>query len=185
VNGYGHSSILTWDNLLKRGFQGASLCPLCKVEEETLNHLLNTCHYTAQIWDQVAIVMRTSDRLRDSIIETISNWRDQAFSSPLLNWIWQLLPGFVLWQVWKERNNRIFRNQAHPWSYCWDLFHKNIMETLQIKPWSEADLACTPDHVPGWGASGFPVAYLPEWNWTRRRPTRRHVIAPCRRARLS
>jgi hypothetical protein len=77
-----HSSILTWDNLLKRGFVGPSLCILCGAAEETMNHLLNTCPYTAQIWDQAATIMRTSDRLRDSILATITNWRDQAFPVP-------------------------------------------------------------------------------------------------------
>jgi hypothetical protein len=38
-----HSSILTWDNLTKRGFVGPSICILCGEAEETLNHLLNTC----------------------------------------------------------------------------------------------------------------------------------------------
>jgi ribonuclease HI len=143
-----HSSILTWDNLLKRGFTGPSICTLCGKAEETMNHLLNTCHYTAQVWDQVAIIMRTSDRLRDSVIETLINWRDQPFSSPYLNRVWQLLPGFVLWQVWKERNNRIFRNKANQWSLCWDLCQRNLMETLRLKPWSEADLACSPAELP-------------------------------------
>jgi hypothetical protein len=143
-----HSSILTWDNLLKRGFTGPSICTLCGGAEETLNHLLNTCPYTAQVWDQVAIIMRTSDRLRDSVIDTLSNWRDKAFSSPYLNRVWQLLPGFVLWQIWKERNRRIFRNQAHPWSHCWSLCQRNLMETLQLRPWSDADLACPPSELP-------------------------------------
>jgi exonuclease III len=143
-----NSSILTWDNLLKRGFIGPSICTLCGQAEETMNHLLNTCHYTAQVWDQVAITMRTSDRLRDSIIETLINWRDQPFSSPYLNRVWQLLPGFVLWQVWKERNNRIFRNKANQWSLCWDLCRRNLLETLRLKPWSETDLACSPAELP-------------------------------------
>ena len=28
--------ILTWDNLLKRGFSGPNICPLCGLEEETI-----------------------------------------------------------------------------------------------------------------------------------------------------
>jgi hypothetical protein len=71
-----HSSILTWDNLSKRGFVGPSICMLCGEEYKTMNHLLNSCPYTAQLWDQVALIMRTLDRHRDSILETITNWRD-------------------------------------------------------------------------------------------------------------
>jgi hypothetical protein len=62
-----HASILTWDNLTKRGFVGPSICMLCWEEAETMNHLLNTCPYTTQVWDQCAIIMRTSDRKRDNI----------------------------------------------------------------------------------------------------------------------
>jgi hypothetical protein len=80
-----HSSILTWDTLSKRGFIGPSICLLCERAAETLNHLLNSCSYTAQLWDQVAIIMRTTDRQRESIIDTIAEWRDHAFQFPLLN----------------------------------------------------------------------------------------------------
>ena len=38
--------ILTLDNLLKRGFTGPSRCALCLQTEETMEHLLNTCHYS-------------------------------------------------------------------------------------------------------------------------------------------
>jgi hypothetical protein len=109
-----------------------------------MNHLLNTFPYTAQIWDQEVLIMRTSDHHRDSILATITHWRDQAFHSLLLNCIWQLLPGFILWQTWKERNQRIFRNISLPWQQCWKQCHRNVLETLNLRNWSDADLACPP-----------------------------------------
>jgi hypothetical protein len=45
-----HTSILTWDNLLKRGFVGSSICMLYGEDAKTLNHLANTCPYTTQVW---------------------------------------------------------------------------------------------------------------------------------------
>lgn len=99
-----HGSILTWDNLTKRGFIGLSICPLCLEEAETMNHLLNICPFSAQVWDHCASIMRTSDRKRDNISTTIEEWREVAFHLPILNCIWQLLPGFILWKIWKERN---------------------------------------------------------------------------------
>ena len=39
----GHNRILTWDNLRKRGFIGPSICHMCRKEEETALHLLQTC----------------------------------------------------------------------------------------------------------------------------------------------
>jgi hypothetical protein len=143
-----HSSILTWDNLSKRGFIGPSICLLCGEAEETMNHLLNSCNYTGQIWDQVALIMRTSDRSRDSILATITNWRDQAFRSPLLNHVWQLLPGFILWKTWKERNRRTFRGLSLPWQHCWHQCYRNILETLHLQPRSGEDDSSTPDELP-------------------------------------
>jgi hypothetical protein len=143
-----HSSILTWDNLSKRGFVGPSICLLCGEAEETMNHLLNSCHYTAQIWDQAAIIMRTSDRSRDSILATITNWRDQAFHSPLLNRVWQLLPGFILWQTWKERNRRTFKGLALPWQHCWHQCYRNILETLPLQQRPDELENSNPDELP-------------------------------------
>jgi hypothetical protein len=142
-----HSSILTWDNLSKRGFVGPSICMLCGEADETMNHLLNSCPYTTQIWDQSALIMRTSDRERDSIIDTITNWRDQVFQSPLLNRIWQLLLSFILWQVWKERNRRFFRNVSLPWQHCWNQCRLNILETLNLQLWNEKDLISNPSEL--------------------------------------
>jgi hypothetical protein len=38
-----HKKILTWDNIRKRGILGPSICQLCKAEEETMEHILNSC----------------------------------------------------------------------------------------------------------------------------------------------
>jgi ribonuclease HI len=75
------------------------------------------------------------------------HWRDQAFHSPLLNRIWQLLPGFILWQAWKERNRRIFKNASLPWQHCWKQCHRNILETLNLRCWSDEDRACSPSEL--------------------------------------
>jgi hypothetical protein len=47
-----HGSILTWDNLMKRGFTGPSICMLCMKEVESINHLLNIFPFNTQVWDQ-------------------------------------------------------------------------------------------------------------------------------------
>jgi hypothetical protein len=77
-----HNNILTWDNLRKRGFIGPSWCQLCGSEEETQNHLLNLCTYSSSIWDHNACLMRTMDRNRMGLRETIAGWRSISFSIP-------------------------------------------------------------------------------------------------------
>eukprot|EP00253_Pinus_taeda_P027881 PITA_27881 len=41
---------LTWDNLRKKGFSGPLICPMCRKEEETINHLFNSCNWANSIW---------------------------------------------------------------------------------------------------------------------------------------
>jgi hypothetical protein len=94
-----HNQTLTWDNLRKRGFIGPSLCVLFYQQEETKEHLFNGCCYSQKIWDQGTQIMRKSNRHRNNINDTIENWDHITYNNPLLNHIWKLLPGFVLWQL--------------------------------------------------------------------------------------
>jgi hypothetical protein len=135
-----HNNILTWDNLRKRGFIGPSWCQLCGQEEETQNHLLNLCPYSSCIWDHSANIMRTTDRNCTGLRETIEDWRSSTFHSPILNRIWQFLPGFILWKIWKERNRRIFNSVTRNWQDVWTTIHTNINETISLHPWMEQDL---------------------------------------------
>jgi hypothetical protein len=125
--------ILTWDNLLKRGFIGPSRCTLCQQSEKTMEHLLNNCHYNQQLWDWGAQAMRCSQRNRSSIWDTLVNWETISFHNPILQRIWQLLPGFTLWAIWKERNKRVFNSKLSPPITTWERAKRLIRETVQSK----------------------------------------------------
>ena len=45
-----HKSILTGDNLKKRGMEGPSRCPLCKHHEETMDHIILDCPFSKEVW---------------------------------------------------------------------------------------------------------------------------------------
>ena len=125
--------ILTWDKLLKKGFIGPSRCTLCQQSEETMEHLLNNCHYNQQIWDWGAQAMRRSQRNRGSIRDTLANWETISFQNTILWRIWQLLPGFTLWTIWKERNKRIFHSKPSPTTITWERVKRLIRETVHSK----------------------------------------------------
>jgi hypothetical protein len=78
-----------------------------------MEHLLNQCSFSVEIWDQVSQIMRKTNRARDNIISTIENWGSTTFNNPILNRIWQLLLGFVVWKIWKERNREFFTPSPH------------------------------------------------------------------------
>lgn len=46
-----HQRILTWDKLIKRGFHVPSYYPNCQNNEETIQHLMDSCHMANQLWE--------------------------------------------------------------------------------------------------------------------------------------
>lgn len=50
--------------------------------------------------------MRRSNQNKNNISDTLENWDSITYNNPLLEYIWQLLRGFILWQIWKERNKK-------------------------------------------------------------------------------
>jgi hypothetical protein len=140
-----HNRTLTWDNLQKKGFIGPSCCVLCLQHEETKEHLFNGCHYSQKVWDYGAQLMRKSSRNRGSTNDTIENWNNISFNNPILNHIWTLLPGFTLWQIWKERNKRIFHSQPSSPEATWEKVKSLIRETTRSKPWTDEDQKCRPE----------------------------------------
>jgi hypothetical protein len=92
-----HDRILTWDNLHKGGFIGPLACPLCSQSEESTDYLLNLCTYNSNIWDQETQIMRKADRNWDNISLIIKIWQPAVFKNSILNRVWKLLLGLVIW----------------------------------------------------------------------------------------
>jgi hypothetical protein len=86
--------------------------------------------------------MRTKDRNHTGIQETIEDWCTSISNSPILNKIRHLLSSFILWQIWKERNRRIFKSKIKTWQEVWDIIHSNIKETIALHPWNDQDWNC-------------------------------------------
>jgi ribonuclease HI len=89
--------------------------------------------------------MRKSQRNHSSINDTIENWNKISFTNPILNLIWDLLPGFTLWKIWKERNKRIFHSQSSPPDATWTKVRAQVTETVRNKSWTEKDWQCNPE----------------------------------------
>ena len=107
-----HQSILTRDNLRRRGMEGPSRCPLCLSDVETVSHLLLLCPFAQEVWRGVLKLEPANFDFPDSIPSLFRSW---ASSSPfsfnkksLLKTSWMWIPKFTCWKLWLERNNRIF-----------------------------------------------------------------------------
>ena len=63
--------ILKRENPRQRGIQGLSQCILCANQEESMNHLLDTCPFVADLWDRGAQMFRKSNRYRGDPSQTL------------------------------------------------------------------------------------------------------------------
>eukprot|EP00253_Pinus_taeda_P003775 PITA_03775 len=94
-----------------RSLNLAGGCQLCEAQEETMEHLLNNCIFTSWLWDTFATIFQQTNKDRGSIVNTLNNWRHNFSDYEFLGSAWALTPSFIIWTVWKERNNRIFKNE--------------------------------------------------------------------------
>ena len=121
---------LTWENLLKKGFRGPSRCLMCLKEVETMNHVFNSCDWASQLWHWMEEILEAYDRNRDSIQETIINWRRNFSRIRRVDSIWKCTPGFIAWTIWKERNRRIFTEEVRNIEFAKDSITINIRQLI-------------------------------------------------------
>ena len=105
--------ILIGKNLRRRGIQGPSRCVLCANQEESMGHLLDACPFAFDLWDKGAQIFRKGNRSRRNPDQTLRDWNPKDFKNNILRFLWQAFPGTVIWVIWKERNNIIFRGNQH------------------------------------------------------------------------
>eukprot|EP00253_Pinus_taeda_P018618 PITA_18618 len=95
---------LTWDNLRKKIYHGPSRCPNCKQQEESIKHLMQSCCMARKLWEKVSFRCQKEGRVQGDITATVRQWNKKPYQSKLLNTLWRLIPGLLMWNIWKERN---------------------------------------------------------------------------------
>jgi len=98
----GHQKILTWDRLRRINYHGPSMCVNCKAQEETLQHLFDSCAITNQLWEKVSFRCQRRCRVAENIINTLCQWKKKPFKSEILNHLWKIIPGLLVWGIWME-----------------------------------------------------------------------------------
>lgn len=148
--------------LQKRGFTRPSRCPNYNLNVETALHLMDTCPLATQLWEKIYQCNRRSGKCQGDIAETIINWSKQPFQSSLLNTLWNLIPSFLYWILWKERNNRVFNNTSKPIDLLWLHLKQNLQETLAMRQWQLMDLPELPQEhliLKAWNMEFAPLVH--------------------------
>lgn len=102
---------LPTDNIIKlKGTRVTSRCDLCKIDEDTIDHVFWTCTYNKQIWFIFRELLNWSHlvnltHIHDVLKETC------AHDGPRIG---QLLPFLICWHLWFARNKAHHENEAVP-----------------------------------------------------------------------
>ena len=105
--------VWTAARLQVRQWPNEYFCQLCVRNLETANHLFLECPVTRSIWDRVGIWLQapslqpahwdTSEDVKDWLLQII-----RKFPSSCKKGVRALIL-LIIWEIWKERNNRVFR----------------------------------------------------------------------------
>jgi hypothetical protein len=107
--------VWTADRLQKRGWPNCGLCKLCNQVQESADHLLFKCRFTVRIWT----ALKTWLGLHDveptdwQSLRTVKDWWIHGIHKRGNNRkAMASLAMLVSWEIWKERNARVFRNTS-------------------------------------------------------------------------
>ena len=97
------------DQLKKMDFQLASRCPLCKEDEENINHLLLHCPFVWGFWAAL-ISLQGKEWVCPLLIKDLMvDWTTFPIRKKAKS-LWQAALSSLYWAIWKERNMVVFDN---------------------------------------------------------------------------
>ncbi|KAG2311637.1 hypothetical protein Bca52824_023194 [Brassica carinata] len=89
------------ENMAHRHIAKDRRCSRCVADSESTNHLLCQCPYARRLWAEANIH-----------IPPPGLWSDSLYSN--LHWMEGDLAPWLLWRIWKNRNDFIFRGKEYP-----------------------------------------------------------------------
>jgi ABC-type lipoprotein release transport system permease subunit len=65
-----------------------------------------------QLWDKGVSNFQRMNLRKHNVIESVELWSANPYNNTILKRVWEIFPGFLMWNVWKERNRRIFKDKV-------------------------------------------------------------------------
>ncbi|CAN0881468.1 Putative ribonuclease H protein At1g65750, partial [Linum grandiflorum] len=106
-----HKKIGTVDNLQRRGLQMVNRCALCLCDNESVDHLCLHCKFSSSVWAKVSSRLSIYGPISSDCPGFIAAWKWITCRSRFAACMKVILHSF-LWSIWRERNNRIFREES-------------------------------------------------------------------------
>ncbi|XP_060217416.1 uncharacterized protein LOC132644817 [Lycium barbarum] len=106
-------SLLTRDRLAKWGITDETVCPLCTVENESIEHLFFSCSFSTSVWSNI-LSWQGLNRPALGWQEELKTASDYAKGNSADAVIYKMSIAACVHQIWQERNLRIFQHQSRP-----------------------------------------------------------------------
>ena len=100
--------ILTLDNLRRRQVIMVNRCCPCKLDGESVDHLLLHCEVARSLWNTIMSHFGLSWVMPNSVLDLMACWWSTGNSRSAV--AWKMVPLCLMWCIWRERNNRDFDN---------------------------------------------------------------------------
>lgn len=108
-------------NLLLRGvvFSDNGSCQMCLGEVETTEHIFLHCPISWKLWNEMMQTEGLSWVMPSSLSTLAREWNSLAIASD--KQIWSLIPYALVWSIWMERNQVIFKGKSFSSLDVWDM----------------------------------------------------------------
>ncbi len=73
--------------------------------------MLDECEMIDRIWERGKDIFRKQAMVKRLPTQTIERLPSKPYKNAILNRIWELFPRFLMWEIWIERNRRIFEGK--------------------------------------------------------------------------
>ncbi|XP_020258783.1 uncharacterized protein LOC109835210 [Asparagus officinalis] len=106
-----YNRLPTRDRLINFGISSSEICVLCDLAKESRDHLYFQCPYLVYIWKLCKLKLQMNDSDNKDLNTEAQNIQQKFKSKDKSYILARLALNSTVWQVWQERNRRIFQNQ--------------------------------------------------------------------------
>jgi len=107
-----HGKILTLDNLRKKRVIVIDRCCMCKMNGESVDHLLLHCEVARALWIAIFSRFSLSWVMPLRVVDLFACWWTGGRSRSAV--VWKMVPCCLMWCLWRERNDRQLRTKKEP-----------------------------------------------------------------------
>jgi len=100
----------TRDNLIRRHIAiPSSLCPLCNIEEETIQYVFFKCSVAQKVWDKGDSWIGIESVRHHTAVNHFMNF-SLTWCNNNMNTVWKGMWIAIVWEIWKHKDNVVFKN---------------------------------------------------------------------------